>query len=259
MSFQEIRGFGDVEFIGLKNYSNLFNPHFFNALKVSTKYTFWSILVLVPLPIILAVLLNKKTTIGRNFFKSVFFLPILTSVIVAGIFFRLAFGEQETTFINFFLSKFGFHPIAWLHGEHTSMFVLVLLCSWRWLGINIIYFLAGLQAIPQELYEAASCDGANELQKFIYITIPGLRNIIIFVLIISVHYGYAMFTESYALWGGMRSPGEIGMTLVGYIYQVGLHRNNLGFGSAIGIVLLLIVMTINTILLSRLGFFQEGE
>lgn len=258
MSFQEILGPYDVRYIGLDNYKNLFNNHFFNALTVTTRYTFWTILVLIPLPILFAVLLNNKELRSRNFFRSAFFIPALTSVIIAGLFFRLAFGEQETTLVNYVLGKlFGIDPIVWLQGKHTAMFAMVVLCTWRWLGVNIVYFLSGMQSIPPEQYESASIDGASAFQKFRNITIPGLKPVIIYVLTISIYGGYSMFAESFAIFSGPRSPGEIGMTLVNYIYQEGFNQNNLGFGSTVGIVLLLIVMIINILQLKFMGFFKK--
>lgn len=257
MSFQEILGPGEAKFIGLKNYSNLLNKHFLNAITVTSRYTFWTILILIPLPIVIAVLLNHKSTIGKNFFRASLFIPALTSVIVAGLFFRLAFGEQQTTLVNLIIGKFGVDPVVWLQGKHTGMFVMVLLCTWRWLGVNIIYFLSGLQSIPLEVYESASIDGANEFQKFINITLPGLKPVIIYVVTISLYGGYSMFAESFALWSGPRSPGEIGMTIVNYIYQQGFNQNDLGFGSAIGITLLLLVMIVNLIQLKVTGFFKK--
>lgn len=257
MSFQRIDGPGDVVFIGFQNYKNLLNPHFFNAVWLTTRYTFWTILVLVPLPLLLAVLLNNKSTIGKNFFRSAFFMPALTSVIVAGLFFRLAFGEQETTLVNSMLGIFGVQPNVWLQDADSSMFVMVLLCTWRWMGVNIIYFLSGLQGIPEELYEAAAIDGASDFQQFFHITLPCLKPVIIYVITISVYGGYSMFAESFALWNGPRSPGEIGMTIVNYIYQEGFNNNNLGFGSAIGIALFAIVMAVNLMQLSTSGFFKK--
>ncbi len=258
MSFQEIQGPYDVKFIGLENYKSLFNEHFFNALAVTSRYTLWTILVLIPLPMLLAILLNNKDLKSRNFFRSAFFIPALTSVIIAGLFFRLAFGEQETTLVNYILGKLlGIAPVVWLQGKHTAMFVMVVLCTWRWLGINIIYFLSGMQSISPELYESASIDGANAFQKLKSITIPSLKPVIIYVLTISIYGGYSMFAESFAIFSGPRSPGEIGMTLVNYIYQEGFNNNDLGFGSTVGITLLLIVMLINILQLSVMGFFKK--
>jgi arabinosaccharide transport system permease protein len=258
MSFQEIKGPGDVAFVGLKNYRNLMNPHYFNALSVSFRYTFWTILILVPLPLILAVLLNRRLTFARNFFRSAFFIPALTSVIVAGMFFRYSFGEQATALANQVAGLFGVEPVIWLQGKGTGMFALVILCVWRWMGVNILYFLAGLQSIPDELYEAAEIDGANFFRKFINITIPSLRPVIIYVVTISVYGGFSMFAETFAYWTS-RSPGDIGLTLVSYIYSSGFNNNEFGFASAIGVTLLLIIIIVNVIQLKAFGFFKRGN
>jgi len=256
MSFQDIRGPGDVTFIGFKNYINLLNPHYYSALRVSFLYTFLTIAILIPFPLILAVLLNNKFLRGRNIFRSALFLPALTSVIVAGMFFRYAFGTQPTALFNQIIGIFGLGPITWLQGRHSGMLALVVLCVWRWTGVNIVYFLSGLQSIPRELYESADIDGANGLQKFLKITIPSLKPVIIFVITISVFGGFSMFAESFAYWTS-RSPGDIGLTLVSYIYQTGFNYNNFGFAAAIGVTLLIIIMIINVIQLNIFGFFKK--
>jgi arabinosaccharide transport system permease protein len=256
MSFQDIRGPGDVTFVGFKNYINLLNPHFYSALRVSFLYTFLTIAILIPLPLVLAVFVNNKLLRGRNIFRSALFLPALTSVIVAGMFFRYAFGTQATALFNQIIGIFGLGPITWLQGRSTGMLALVMLCVWRWTGVNMVYFLAGLQSIPRELYESADIDGANSLQKFLKITIPSLKPVTIFVITISVFGGFSMFAESFAYWTS-RSPGDIGLTLVSYIYQTGFNNNNFGFASAIGIILLLIIMGINIIQLRIFGFFRK--
>lgn len=256
MSFQDIQGFGDVQFIGTKNYENLMNPHYYSALRVSFTYTLLTIAILIPVPLILATLLNSKLLIGRNFFRSSLFLPALTSVIVAGMFFRYAFAEQSTAMANQIIGIFGFEPLTWLQGKHTGMFALVVLCVWRWMGVNIIYFLSGLQSIPDELYEAADIDGANTLQKFLKITIPSLKPVIIYVVTISIYGGFAMFAETFAYWS-YRSPGNIGLTLVSYIYTTAFNNANFGLASAVGVTLLIIIMTVNIIQLKLFGFFKK--
>lgn len=258
MSFQKISGFNDVSFIGWENYTRLWNEHFLNALRTTASYTFWTILVLVPLPIFLAVLLNSKSTRLKNFFKSALFMPALTSVIVAGIFFRFTFGEQATTLANAITGLFGMKPITWLQLKTPAMLVLVILCTWRWLGVNIVYFLSGLQGIGQELYEAAEIDGANSWDKFRRITLPCLKPVIIYVITISVYGGFSMFAESYSLWK-TATPGDIGMTIVSYIYQMGFNNFDMGFASAIGITLLFIVMLVNLVQLTLFGFFKRDS
>lgn len=259
MSFQDVAGFDDVSFIGLKNYKNLNNEQFFHALQNSTIYTILTIIVLIPLPMFLAVLVNSKTTKFKNFFRSAYFLPALTSVVVAGLFFRYVFSEQETAFVNSVLIKLGAAPKKWLFQRATTMFVLVLFCTWKWIGVNMIYFLSGLNAIPQEQYEAADIDGVNSWQKFWYVTVPNLKNVTVYVVTISVYGGFAMFGETYTMFGSAASPGDIGLTMVSYIYLEGFNFARLGMGSAIGVALFAVIMIVNVVQLWLTGAFKKGE
>lgn len=259
MSTQDISGFNETRFIGLTNYKNLINDRFFSAIKVTLTYTFWTIALLVPLPIMLSVFLNSKRRVGAGFFKSVLFLPQLTSVIVAGIFFRYAFSDSASALVNTIVGFLGMPPVAWLKEAAPTMVTLVVLCVWRWLGVNIVYFLSGLQGISPELYESASVDGANEWQKFRHITLPCLKPTIVYVITISVYGGFSMFSESYALFGTARTPGEIGSTMVGYIYQQAFVEARMGFGAAAGVVLLLFVLIINIVQLKFFGAFETED
>ncbi|WP_319559122.1 sugar ABC transporter permease [Marispirochaeta sp.] len=256
MSLHDVKGFGNWEFIGLKNYERLNNIHFFNALRTSSIYTLLTITILIPVPMIIAIFLNSKIMLARNFFRSVVFLPALISVVVAGIAFRLLFGNTEVAFVNGILARFGYEPVRWMLNQSTGMFLMVLLGTWRWAGVNMIYFMSGLQAIPIELYESASIDGAGVFRKFFGITLPLLKPIAIYVLTISIYGGYAMFTESYVFWN-QSMPGDIGMTIVRYMYQEGLLRNRLGVGSAVGVTLLGIVFVINIFQLRLFGMFRK--
>lgn len=258
MSFQEINGFNDVRYIGITNYKNLLNDRFFSAIRVNMNYTFWTILILVPLPLILAVFLNKKN-VGAGFFKPTLFIPQLTSVIVAGIFFRFAFSDSTDALINSLVGIFGIEPVRWLKEAVPTMFALVTLCVWRWLGVNIVYFLSALQSIPSDLYEVAAIDGAGSFKRFLHITLPFLKPTIIYVTTISVYGGFAMFSESYALFGTARTPGEIGSTMVGYLYQQAFVEARMGFGAAAGVVLLIMVMIINVLQLNLFGAFRKGD
>jgi arabinosaccharide transport system permease protein len=257
MSFQEILP-GQETFVGLKNYRALDNSHFYAAVSNSLKYTFWTLVVLIPLPLVLAVLLNSKLSAFRNVFRSALFIPSLTSIVVGGAIFRLVFGELPGAPMNSLLSLVGFEPVNWMGGAATGMFLMVTLATWRWLGINIVYFLSGLQSIPQELYEAADIDGAGPMQKFLRITVPLLKPVTVYVLTISIYGGLAMFTESYVFWG-VNSPNDIALTIVGYLYKEGLVFFNLGFGAAIGITLLVGVLVINLIQLALSGQFRRED
>lgn len=258
MSFQSIVP-GEVKFIGLENYNKLNDEHFFKAIKNSFMYTILTIAVLIPIPIVFASILNGGKFAGSKVFRSVFFVPSLISVVVAGTVIRLLFSSSDSAFINSIIMKFGIEPQSWLMaGQYHAMFLLVIIALWRWTGINIVYFMSGLQAIPHELYEAADIDGANIFQKFRVITLPLLKPIIIFVTTISILGGFSMFEESYILWSG-NSPNNIGLTMVGYVYRKGFQSGDLGMGSAVGIVLLLIILVISIIQLVFWGFFKKEK
>jgi len=258
MSFQNILP-NQVTFIGLANYQNLKDPIFFKALRLNLMYTFWTLLILIPIPMLLAVLLDSKRMKARNFFRSTLFIPALTSVVVAGTIFRLIFGELPGSLLNQIIGLVGMKPIKWLRLADTSMVTLLTLAVWRWTGVNILYFLAGLKNIPVELYESAEIDGANAWHRFKSIIVPMLKPVTIYVLTISIYGGMAMFTESYMLWSGNRSPNNIGTTIVGYLYRKAFEENNMGYGSAIGMVLLVIVMTVNIVQLYLNGTLRKEK
>ena len=262
MSFQEIIP-GKTHFIGLLNYERLKNPFMYTAIWNSFRYTVLTIAVLIPIPILLAVLLNNPGNPANSVFRGALFIPTLVSVVVAGTIIRLLFAGSPAAIVNTLLSPFGVKPMDWLVGSSQSaMFLLVGMATWRWTGVNIIYFLSGLQNIPRELYEAASIDGASAWYKLFRVTIPLLKPTIIFVTTISVFGGFAMFEESYILWSGNSgggSPNNVGLTMVGYIYLKGFQGGAMGLGSAIGLILLFIVLAVSILQLNLFGFFKREE
>ena len=259
MSFQDILP-GSREFIGAKNYAKLLGDKIFLvALWNSFKYMAWTLILLIPIPMILACIINSKLMVGREFFKSALYLPALTSVVVAGIIFRFAFGEQATSLMNQFVALFGMEPFKWLKNGTTGFIVLLVLACWRWTGVNMLYFLSGLKNIPVELYESAKIDGATSWQSFRYITIPQLKPTTIYVLTISVYAGLAMFTESYMVFNGNNSPNNIGLTIVGYLYRQGIEKNAMGYASAVGLILFVVGMTINLVQLKLNGTFDKED
>lgn len=255
MSFQQVLP-GQTTFIGFQNYERLLNPTFYRALLNTSVYVLFTVLILVAVPVVLAVFLNSKLLKFRNFFRASLFVPALTSVIVAGVIFRMIFGESDSAVANEVLGFFGISPVEWRYGSVTGMFLMVILASWRWIGVNILYFLAGLQNVSDELYEAADIDGANPIQKFFYVTLPSLKPVVIFVSTITIINGFRMFEESFVFWQA-NSPGNIGLTVVGYIYQEGISQNDMGFGAAIGVVLMLIIFIVSIIQLKFVGAFKE--
>lgn len=257
MSFQQILP-GQNTFIGFSNYERLLNPVFFKALSNTSLYVLFTVLILTVLPLFLAVFLDSKFVKFKTLFRASLFIPALTSTIVGGMIFRLMFGEQDTAVANQIINFLGFETMNWRFTAWSAIFLMVILASWRWIGVNILYFLAALQNIPRELYEAAEIDGASKWQKLRFITVPQLKPIIIFVSSITIINGFRMFEESFVFWEA-GSPGNIGLSVVGYIYQEGIRQNDMGFGAAIGVVLMLIIAVVSMIYLIATGAFKKGD
>lgn len=257
LSFQDVL---KDEWVGLGNYQRLLSDKIFlKAVYNSAKYMVGTLVLLIPFPMLFATLLNSKLMKKPGLFKSVYFIPALTSVVVAGTIFRLMFGEMNTSLANQIIAAFGMSPIKWLKGEWTSYFALLLLACWRWTGVNILYFLAGLQSISTDIYEAASIDGASKWQQFVKISFPLVKPTTVYVLTISIYAGLSMFLESYMLWKGNNSPQNIGLTIVGYLYRQGIEKRAMGYACAVGLVLLIVVMIVNLIQLTVTGTFKKEE
>lgn len=254
MSFQEITGAGS-KWVGFKNYTDMFaNKNFYTAVQNSFVYMVLTCAILIPVPMVLAYIAESKFSKAGKFFKTVAFMPVLCSVVVAGIIFRMMFSELDGALMNQARKLVGLEPITWLKSASTSMFAMVLLCFWRWTGMNMLYYMAGLKSIPNELYEAAEIDGANAVQKFTKICLPLLKPTTIYVLTISIYAGLAMFTESYMIFGGNNSPKNYGLTIVGYLYRYGFEKvDKFGFASAVGLVLLVGALIITLIQLWLTG------
>ena len=258
MSFQRIVP-GETAFIGVENYRKMISADFWQALWVSFQYTVLTILILIPFPIFLAALLNSGPRRLNSVYRAAFFIPSLVSVVVAGTIFRLMFAANGKAVINASLALLGLKPVNWiLGGAWQAMFLMVMTATWRWTGVNIVYFMSGLQAISSDIYEAASIDGADAKRKFFSITLPLLKPTIIFVTTISIFGGFAMFEESYIFWQGV-SPNNVGLTMVGLIYLKGFQLGDLGLASAVGLVLMLIVFVLAIIQLNLFGFFRKED
>ena len=259
MSTQEVV-FGESAFVGTDNYERLWRDRvFWQALFNSVRYMVLTLLILIPIPLVLAAIVNSKIGSARvkNVFKASVFVPGLTSVVVAGVIFRLMFAETDTGLVNQAIGWFGADPVRWLRTEVGGLVALLALAMWRYTGVNILYFLAGMQSIPDEYYEAASIDGAGKARKFFSITLPNLKPTLVYVTTISIYGGLAMFLESFMLYAGNNSPNNQGLTVVGYLYRMGIEQNDLGFASAVGVVLLVVIMAINLTYLKLTGTFKK--
>lgn len=257
MSFHSI-SFNNTKFVELANYTKLLRDKFFaNALRNSLQYMGLTISLLIPFPLLFAVLMDSSVTRAKNVWKAVMYMPALASVVVAGMLFRLMFSELPGSQMNQIVTAFGGEPIKWLFKKETAWTALLMLCCWRWTGVNMLYFLSGLKSIDDSLYEAAKIDGCGPWQEFWRIKLPLLKPTIVYVVTISVYAGLAMFLESYMLWNGNDSPLDIGLTIVGYLYKRGIEQNNLGYASSVGVVLMGIALLINVTQLTLTGTFKK--
>lgn len=259
MSTQEV-SFGGAKFVGLQHYQKLAKDGFFaTAVLNSVEYMFLTLVLLIPIPMMLAVLSESRLTKARGVWKIIMYIPALTSVVISGMLFRLMFSEGDSSQMNQVMHMLGQSSIPWLKSKVTAWTALLLLCMWRWSGVNMLYFISGLKAIDSSIYESASIDGANPRQTFWYLTLPLLKPTTVYVITISVYAGLAMFLESFMLWNGNSSPKNIGLTIVGYLYKRGIEKNDMGYACAVGVVLMIITMTINIIQLTATGTFQFGK
>lgn len=259
MSTQNVM-FGEAAFVGTDNFERLWRDRiFWQAMYNSARYMVLTLVILIPVPLLLAVVINSRLGSPRlkNLFKASMFIPALTSVVVAGIIFRLMFAETSTGLVNQVIAWFGADPVRWLRTDVGGLVALLALATWRYTGVNILYFLSGLQSIPDEYYEAASIDGAGKLRQFVSITLPNIKPTMVYVTTISIYGGLAMFLESFMLYAGNSSPNNQGLTVVGYLYRRGIEENDLGYASAVGVVLLVVIMAINLTYLTLTGTFKK--
>ncbi len=259
MSFQDI-SFGKRTFVGIDHYAKLLHDKFFAiAVGNSVEYMLLTLLLMIPIPLVLAVLMESRITKAKGVWKVIMYIPALTSVVISGMLFRMMFSEAPGSQMNQLLTWLGQTPIAWLKTKWTAWIALLLLCMWRWTGVNMLYFLSGLKSIDTSIYESADIDGANSWQKLWYLTLPLIKPTTIYVVTISVYAGLSMFLESFMLWNGNSSPKNIGLTIVGYLYKRGIEKNDLGYACAVGMVLMVIALLINVIQLVATGTFKKEE
>lgn len=258
LSFQKVQGVGSSQWIGLGNYQFLFNdPTFYKSLANTAYYTVGILVLLIFIPLVLATLLYSGLVKKSGAFRTILFLPVLTSLVVVGVVFRLILSPEGL--LNSWLGLLGIPTVRWLETATLAIPAMLLMAIWRWTGMNMVYFTSGLANISQDLYDAAAIDGANSLQRFFFITVPMLRPITIFVMTLTLIGGFQLFVEPYVLWSGGASPGQGGLSIVVFLYRTAFTSFNLGYASTIGVALALIIMVLSLAQLRLFGFFKKEE
>ncbi len=237
----------DITFIGLKNYARLFgDADFYQALKNTIYFT----VIVVPTQCVLALalaLLVSKRFRGVSVFRTMYFSPQLTSMVVISVLWTVLYNSNPNTgLINSMLAGIGMKPINFLSNPKTAMNAIIFMSAWQGAGYQMMIFLAGLQGIPGEQYEAGSIDGANRVQQFLYITLPNLRGTIKYVIMITMIQAMKLFTQPYVMTQG--GPQNATKTVVYYIYTQGFQKGNFGYACSVAAVFFVIVVAMSLIM-----------
>ncbi len=241
-SFYNWNGYGPPEqWIGLKNYEVVFrNKVFLTALTNNFLIIAVSVLVQIPLALWVANLLAGRLR-GAVFFRLIFFLPYVLADVAAGLIWRFVY-DGDFGLVSAILQFFGFEPIYMLAERQFAMSAILAVIVWKYFGFHMMLYIAGLQAIDQEVMEAADIDGATGWQKFFRVTLPMLGSTVRLSVFFAVVGSLQLFDLIIPLTGG--GPGNATHTLVTYLYQFGVVRLQIGFGSAVGVVLFCISVTL---------------
>ena len=231
------------EFSGFNNYIKLFHsPIFYKVMWNTFLYLIGAVPILVIFPLFLAILINQKIR-GVTLYKILIYLPVIVSIVVAAIAFKGLYADQGI--LNYIVTKLGLEPIGWLTDPKYSIWSVIIVTIWKGIGYYMIIYLAALMSVPQELYEACDIDGAGFLKKHLTVTIPHIMPTIALVSTISAISAMKVFAEIYVMTKG--GPLNSSKTIVYYIYERAFENLDLGFASAMAVVLLVIVMIFSLI------------
>jgi len=243
--------------VGLGNYADLFTPGsatsepFWQSMEATGKFTLYSVPLLVVIPLLVALVLNQKFP-GRSFFRAVYFAPYVLGVAVIGILWRFIL-DPNAGLLNYYLGLLGIENIPWITALPWAWISLVGVTVWWTLGFNAVIYLAGLQDIDPALYDAAKVDGANRWQRFLNVTLPGLRPVLLFVVTVTILASANMFGQSYIITQG--APGNETRTAIMYIAETGLRQFNMGVAAAMSYVLALALLLISV---ANFAVFRNG-
>lgn len=220
-----------MEFIGFQNFYRLIHDHLFFQSIINTLIF---LVIHIPLQIIVAlffaVLLNKKLRF-IGFFRAAYFLPVIVSGVVVTIMWQQLYG-YESGLLNRMLVSIGMDKIGWLTNPKIAMPSIAIMATWKNVGLYIVLFLAGLQTVPEYLYESAELEGASAWQKFRYITLPMINPTMFLVIILSTIGGFSLFIEPYVMTGG--GPLNSTLSAVLYIYKQGFFFYHMGYAATLG-------------------------
>ncbi|MFV9567188.1 carbohydrate ABC transporter permease [Thermoanaerobacter mathranii] len=239
--------------IGFANYIKLLSdPTFKRALLNTTLYSLGVVPTQLVIALILALIVNSDIK-GKTFFRVAYYIPTVTSTVAVSVIFLYLFKADGL--VNALLAKFGIQGPTWFNDVRFALPSIMMMAIWSSVGNYMVIFLAGLQDIPSELYEAAEVDGANKFQRFFKITLPMLRPIVFFNLVMSLIGTFQVFDQAYVVSQGTGGPLDATMTVMLDIYRTGFRDFNMGYASAMAFVLFVIILILT--LIQRKLFKEE--
>ena len=242
MAFFSWDPLGEKIFIGLANFTNLLaDDTLWKALRNTLSIWVLGTVPQLALALYMATLLNRTRLRFSGFWRSAILIPNVTSVLAIAVIFSSLYG-RDFGLINYALSFFGIDKINWMNGTFSSHVEIATMIIWRWTGYNALIYLAAMQSIPKELYESAQLDGANGWEQFRYITLPGIRNVLIFTVTMSTIGGLQTFNEPYILGGVTGGNDKQFYTLAMFLYEEAFRKFQFGYGAAIGIFIFFCVV-----------------
>ncbi|MBB5180483.1 cellobiose transport system permease protein [Planomicrobium koreense] len=263
LAFQSWNGLGDMSFVGLNNFRIVLeDPLFWKSLYNTIIIGLMGTAPQIVIGIILAILLNAAFLRFRSFFRVTIFMPYITSMVAVALIFSVLFSDHESSLANYVLGLFGMDPVSWGSSEWGTKIAISIMVFWRWVGYNTIIYLAGIQSIPKDVYEAATIDGASKFQQAIHITLPLLKPFIILTVFFSTVGALQLFSEPTVFLGASAFTRDEAMTVVMYLYRDAFRLQSFGTASATAIILLVIIVifaSINTYLTSGIGKKKRRE
>lgn len=234
-------------FVGLSNYTRLLeDKEFWNAFKNTAYFAVIVVPLQCGLALALALLISKRVR-GVSIFRTSFFSPTVTSMVVIAILWQIMLNSSATHgWINAILTNIGIEAIPFLTSKDTALNSIIVMSAWQGAGYQMMIFLAGIQGISMELYEAAAIDGADMWNKFRYITMPGLKNVTKYVILITSIQAMRLFTQPYIMTQG--GPQDSTMTLVYYIYNVAFRSRKFGYACSAAVIYFIIIVLLSFLL-----------
>ena len=261
LSFYITNGPKSQVFVGLDNFRFLWSdPAFHKAVSNTTFYAVCSVFLQLPLSLGLALLLNNQLVKGRDFFRFSFFSPHLVGQVFVAVLFSVIFVPKFGLLNRVLHALFGTAiDTKWLGSPELVMPALVLTSLWMYVCFNMIYFLAALQSVDKELYEAAQVDGAGRIKQFLHVTVPGIRSVAVFVTVLSTIGSFQLFELPYVMLNNTAGPDNAGLTVVMYLFQNGFVAGDLGYASAICWTLTMGVLVISLIQMRLTGTWKKED